>query len=70
MTSLRQLQHEKNILIFKLDPKQKDIIKNNHKILMFTSFKTALDIVEKELNKQKIKTYIIEGSVSSKKEWN
>lgn len=45
----------------------KDIIKNNHKILIFTSFKTALDIVEKELNKQKIKTYTIEGSVSSKK---
>ena len=45
----------------------KDIIKNNHKILIFTSFKTALDIVEKELNKQKIKTYTIDGSVSSKK---
>ena len=45
----------------------KDIIKNNHKILIFTSFKTALDIVEKELNKQNIKTYTIEGSVNSKK---
>jgi SNF2 family DNA or RNA helicase len=38
-----------------------------HKILVFTSFRTALELVRKELNKNKITSYIIDGSVSSKK---
>ena len=33
-----------------------EYIKNNHKILIFSSFKTALNIVKEKLNKAKIKT--------------
>lgn len=44
-----------------------EIVANNHKILIFTSFKTALDIVDKKLRENNISTYIIDGSVSSKK---
>jgi SNF2 family DNA or RNA helicase len=45
----------------------KEVIENGHKILLFTSFKSALEIVKKELNKEKITNYTIDGSVSSKK---
>ena len=45
----------------------KEIMENGHKILLFTSYKTALDIVNKEFNKNNISTYIIDGSTSSKK---
>ena len=45
----------------------KNSISNNHKILIFTSFKTALNLVKKELDKNKISNYVIDGSVSSKK---
>ena len=45
----------------------KDIIANGHKILVFTSFKTALDIVNKEFTNNGISTYVIDGSVPSKK---
>ena len=41
-------------------------ISNNHKILIFTSFKTALNIVKKRLDKENIKSFIIDGSVKSK----
>lgn len=44
-----------------------DIIANGHKILLFTSFKMALNIVNKDFNNNGISTYIIDGSVSSKK---
>ena len=40
---------------------------NNHKILIFSSFLTALNIVKERLNKMKIKTYMIDGSVKSEK---
>ncbi len=43
-----------------------EYIKNNHKILVFSSFKTALNIVKEKLNKAKIKTYMIDGSVPAK----
>lgn len=43
-----------------------EYIKNNHKILIFSSFKTALNIVKEKLNKVKIKTYMIDGSVPAK----
>lgn len=43
------------------------IIENGHKILLFTSFKTALDIVNQEFANNNISTYVIDGSVSSKK---
>ena len=45
----------------------KEIIENGHKILLFTSYKTALDIVNKEFTNNNICTYVIDGSVSSKK---
>lgn len=40
--------------------------KNNHKVLIFSSFKTALNIVKEKLNNAKIKTYMIDGSVPAK----
>jgi SNF2 family DNA or RNA helicase len=45
----------------------KDTVENGHKILLFTSYKTALDIVNAELTNNNISTYVIDGSVSSKK---
>ena len=44
-----------------------EAISNGHKILLFTSFKTALNIVKNELDKEGITNYVIDGSVSSKK---
>lgn len=44
-----------------------DIVKNNHKILIFTSYKKALDIVKSSFEKENITYYVIDGSVSSKK---
>lgn len=43
------------------------IIKNGHKILLFSSYKTAIDIVNREFTNHKISTYVIDGSVPSKK---
>lgn len=43
------------------------IIENGHKILLFTSFKKALEIVEKEFKKNHISTVVIDGSVPAKK---
>jgi len=45
----------------------KGIIANGHKILVFTSYKKALDIVNLEMTNNNISTYVIDGSVSSKK---
>lgn len=45
----------------------KEVIENGHKILLFTSFKKALDIVRCEFNNNGISSYTIDGSVSSKK---
>ena len=45
----------------------KGIIENGHKILLFTSFKTALDMVNKVFTNNNISTYVIDGSVPSKK---
>ncbi len=45
----------------------KDIIENGHKILIFTSFKTALNIVKTEFNNNNISSYVIEGGLSAKK---
>lgn len=45
----------------------KEYVSNGHKILLFTSFRTALDLVRKEFNKNCITSYTIDGSVSSKK---
>lgn len=45
----------------------KEQIENNHKILIFTSFRTALDIAKKKLQKENITCYSLDGSVDSKK---
>lgn len=41
-------------------------IKNGHKILIFTSFRSALEIARRELKNIGINAYVIDGSVSSK----
>ena len=43
-----------------------ECILNGHKILLFTSYKTALDIVKKEFDKKGITSYTIAGDVKSK----
>ena len=45
----------------------KELIDNGHKILLFSTFKTAIDLVKKEFNRNKISSYVIDGSVPSKK---
>ena len=45
----------------------KEVVSNGHKILLFTSFRTALNIVKDNLTKEGITSYVIDGSVSSKK---
>ncbi len=77
LTKLRQICIDPRILFSNYDGGSgkieefikcvKEIIANNHKILIFTSFKTALDIAREELNKNNISSYTIDGSVSSKK---
>lgn len=44
----------------------KEVVDNGHKILLFTSFKTALGIVRNEFDKCGITSYTIDGSVNSK----
>lgn len=41
-------------------------VTNGHKVLVFTSFRSALEIVKEKLDKVNIKSYVINGSVSSK----
>lgn len=42
-------------------------VKGNHKILVFTSFKNALELARNETSNQGLTSYTIDGSVSSKK---
>lgn len=44
-----------------------EAIKNGHKLLIFTSFRTALNIVKNRLDKEHIDSYVIDGSVDAKK---
>ncbi|MEG2564414.1 MAG: DEAD/DEAH box helicase [Bacilli bacterium] len=44
-----------------------EIIDNGHKILIFTSYRTALELVRVELDKKNVTSYVIDGSVSSQK---
>ena len=44
-----------------------EIVGNGHKILLFSSFRTALAIMENKFKKEKISYYLIDGSVNSKK---
>lgn len=53
--------------IEELIPMIKDIISNGHKILLFSTYKTAIDIVNRELTNNDISCYVIDGSVSSRK---
>ena len=45
----------------------KEVVENGHKILLFTSFKTALNIVKQRLDEEYISSYTIAGDVSSKR---
>lgn len=45
----------------------KGIIKNGHKILLFSSYKKAIDLVNLEFTNNNISTYVIDGSVPAKK---
>lgn len=45
----------------------KEVISNGHKILLFSSFKTAIDILNREFTNEGISTYVIDGSVGAKK---
>lgn len=77
LTRLRQIAIEPSIIfddykggsskIDSLIEVIEESISNNHKILVFTSFKTALNTVKEKLDKKNITSYIIDGSVSSKK---
>ena len=44
----------------------RESVSNGHKVLVFTSFKTALNIVQNRLEKEGIISYVIDGSVKSK----
>ncbi len=75
LTRLRQICIDPKIIFENYDKESSKIVEvikvikelkeNNHKILLFSSFRTALSIIEKELNKNKISYYLIDGSVSS-----
>ena len=45
----------------------KESIDNDNKMLIFSSFRTALSILEKKLKEENIDYYLIDGSTSSKK---
>ena len=76
LTKLRQICIEPKIIyenysdgsnkIDQLDLLVSEYTKNNHKILIFSSFKTALKIVKEKLESAKIKSFMIDGSVPSK----
>lgn len=76
LTKLRQLCIDPSLVYENYDGKSNKIdtlvnvvdeyTKNDHKILIFSSFKKGLNIVKKNLEKNKINCYMIDGSVSSK----
>ena len=45
----------------------KESTDNGHKVLVFTSFKTALELARNKLKEEGITSYVIDGSVSAKK---
>ncbi len=77
ITKLRQICIDPRIIDLKYNggsSKMEEVIKcvehltlDEHKILIFTSYKTALELVKKELDERNITSYVIDGSVSSKK---
>jgi len=48
----------------------KEYISENHKILIFSSFKTVIDRVNDIFNKENITSYMIDGGVNSKERMN
>ena len=76
LTKLRQICIDPSIIydnytdgsnkIEQLENIVSEYTKNNHKVLIFSSFKTALNIVKEKLNNNKIRTYMIDGSVPAK----
>lgn len=76
LTKLRQICIDPSIIydnytdgsnkIEQLENIVSEYTKNNHKVLIFSSFKTALNIVKEKLNNAKIRTYMIDGSVPAK----
>ena len=80
LTRLRQICIDPNLVfenytgtsakIDTLIPMIKDIIDNGHKILLFSTFKTAIDIVNRELTNNDISCYVIDGSIKGKKRIN
>lgn len=77
LTKLRQICVNPNILYSNYDGGSgkitelinivKNSIENGHKILIFTSFLTAINLTRQEFTKQGITSYTIDGSVSGKK---
>ncbi len=77
LTKLRQICISPNIIFenYKYESSKieelvkivKEVVSNGHKILIFSSFKTALSLVQKRFQKEKISFYTIDGSVNSKK---
>ena len=56
-----------SIKVEKLVEIVKDYIAENHKILIFSSFKRVIENVQKRFDKEKISNYLIAGDVTSKK---
>lgn len=77
LTKLRQICIDPSIVyenykggsakIEQIVPLIKEIISNGHKILLFSTYKTAIDIVNRELTNNDISCYVIDGSVSARK---
>lgn len=57
---------DEEIKITKLIEMLKDYAKDNHKVLVFSSFKRVLDLVKTHLTKNHISFYSIDGSVKGK----
>ena len=77
LTKLRQICIDPNIIyenynsdaikIDKLLEIVHDYIKDNHKILIFSTFKTVIDSVKKHFDNENISSYVIDGTVLGKK---
>ena len=80
LTKLRQICIDPNVMYENYDGESIKIeelirivnesIENNHKTLIFSSFKRVLENVSKEFNKNNISYYMIDGSVRSKDRMN
>lgn len=57
---------EESIKMEKLIEVVKNYVSDNHKILIFSSFKTVIDRVKEKFEKENISSYVISGEVKSK----